>query len=117
VNNETVSTETKYTFTASRDVELKANFEILTSSVRETGKGMDIYPNPANNKLYLNFSQTGSKEIQLIDSVGRAVYSKLIANQNECIDLFRFTPGIYILKVRISGNTYSRKIVIGRKPD
>jgi hypothetical protein len=60
-----------------------------------------IYPNPANDFIYLNFKNPFEGEINIYDVVGRLVYSEEIQNQNlKQINIHSLNKGIYIVVAR-----------------
>ncbi len=68
---------------------------------------INVYPNPAREKLNIEFSSLESSEIklELINSLGHVLltYNNLVKKQE--INLIDFPPGFYFLKIQ-SGQTY-----------
>jgi len=75
----------------------------------ENKEGVKIYPNPAQNDVYIDFgdSQTG-KSLKILDIRGRVVFETQSQERNLKIDCSKFSKGIYFLKTE--QQTY--KIVI-----
>jgi hypothetical protein len=74
-------------------------------------QGISVYPNPANN--ILNINKTDStieiKNVNLFDSVGKIIYN---AKDTQSIDLSNFTKGIYFLRIEsASGGSFTQKII------
>lgn len=86
-----------------------------------TATGMNVFPNPATDKIYLNYynpANKGAASISLTDLSGRLVYSENIVNTgntgefNKHIDATSFAKGVYILKFTTENETVNKKIVI-----
>lgn len=80
---------------------------------------LNTYPNPTNDFVTVSFktSATSDIEINIVDVFGRVIISqtdKMVFEglyENK-IDCSRLAPGIYLLKVRINGAPFIRKIEI-----
>ncbi len=73
----------------------------------------DIYPNPAQNKVFLNMpSEEPTFTIQLLDTQGRQITQQIITN-GESLDVSTLSNGIYaIVATTLSGKIYSNKLTI-----
>jgi len=112
LNGNMVSTDPQYTFTILEDKHLTATFSKLTSSEKGLKSTVKIYPNPANDMLYLKISDQKIKEIVLIDLTGKIVFKKTNIYQNESIDLSKFESGFYIFQIRTFDKIFTEKIRI-----
>lgn len=77
----------------------------------ENAVSLEIHPNPANNILNISFSDDNECEFVKIYSIdGRLLLSQ---NDNfETINLANLTPGLYLIKVRMSdGKEFTERIV------
>ena len=95
VNNEMVLENLQYTFNATQNAAIKANFEIFVNNGQAPDTSFKIYPNPASDKLFVNSAGNAVSKIQLIDLTGKVVYSKNEVSQNEMIDLSGFNNGFF----------------------
>lgn len=80
-----------------------------------TMKDLEIYPNPASDKLHVSFDiiDCNDATIQLIDLKGQQVYFESIPNGvefNKNIDIINFARGIYNLRIITSGEIINKKI-------
>lgn len=71
--------------------------------------GLNIYPNPAQNELTISAQENIS--IELKDINGRIIYSPEHAAGEYRIDMGSFAEGVYILQVRNSTKTITRKVI------
>lgn len=78
--------------------------------------GLDIFPNPASNKLIVTDKQLKIKSMSIYDMTGRQLinFEKISRSEIE-VDIHEMKVGIYLLKViGESGKEAYRKIVISR---
>lgn len=77
----------------------------------ENAVSLEIHPNPANNILNISFSDDNECEFVKIYSIdGRLLLSQ---NDNfETINLANLTPGLYLIKLRMSdGSEFTERII------
>ena len=108
---------TVYTFNVKATNETGADEKELSITI-DAGVGIDvfetspikIYPNPANEKLYIIYDNQQSMQVKLFDFMGREVLNQNITDKTG-IDISKLPAGIYNLNI-IYGNTIeNRKIV------
>ncbi len=82
-------------------VEMPASFQaenwLTVTSVQEefSNSAFEIYPNPAENILYLRCPIEEREDIELFNSKGSLIYREKFSEE---IDLSLLSPGLYILK-------------------
>jgi len=70
-----------------------------------TKNGIEVYPNPASDLLYLQLPEnSGDAEINIYDATGRIVQSEKIVNNQNSINIRGLTAGTYVLKVQFRDN-------------
>jgi len=69
-----------------------------------------IFPNPSNGIFSINLEDT--KQIQVYNSVGKLVLSKLFTQQNNSINLSNYKKGIYFLKINGSKTNFVKKLIL-----
>lgn len=98
------------------------NFVRLVRNIDNTGinkkkiddNSLDIYPNPANNKININISDdlSGISNIQILNSLGEIVYSKtdkiLVKNT---INIADFKPGLYFIRLELNNTLILKKFI------
>ena len=72
-----------------------------------------LYPNPTSGQFTVTFTNSVSaKQVTITDLIGKVVYElKEVNNESIKIDLSDFETGVYILNVRINGQTESLKVI------
>jgi len=77
----------------------------------QTIAGLTVYPNPVNNgKLYITTSRNLSKDIDIYDVLGKKVVSTSLFGKE--LNISKLTPGVYILKIKESDISATRKLVV-----
>jgi len=91
----------------------KTNTYIPTTNVNYN---ITLYPNPAQNVFTINTTDFFSicKTIDIYDIVGNKYDSYSFTGSSITISSCRYTPGIYVCKIRINNNISIKKIVIER---
>jgi len=73
---------------------------------------ISVYPNPAHDKIAINFSSIKINNVQIVDILGNIIYSKNINNNSELIiDKNNIVHGIYFLKLNSDDKTIVKKII------
>ena len=93
--------------------------EAVATGISKTEKelGLQVYPNPAKNTLYLKFNNDtvynySDLKIEIYTVTGQKV--KSILHVTNKIDIKNLNEGLYILNIETSKGTISRKISIAR---
>ena len=95
-------------------------YVILSANPGENDIGLTVFPNPANSQLYVLFAakSTVNVNLSLINAIGESAYTdKLVLNGGNfsaLIDVSKFAPGNYVLRLLYNSKLYSKKIVIVR---
>lgn len=73
---------------------------------------VNVYPNPAQNVLIVNFGTEIDAELRLVNLLGQEViYTKAGHQSKEVLDLSKLTPGVYTLAIISDGQMVIRKIL------
>lgn len=65
----------------------------------DLGYKIDVYPNPASDKVYLNSNGLLVSSVQLIDLYGKVVYKANNTENDGSIDVSSLASGLYFVKV------------------
>lgn len=79
--------------------------------IAKLNKATTIYPNPVQTTLSIRAEHV-IDSVQLIDNLGRIVYSKLLNSNNCKIEIVEFAKGNYVLLFHAAGVYYSRKVTL-----
>jgi len=103
----TGSTEGKYTF-------MQEKLSFLSTEDQEARSLLEVYPNPATDRIHLVFDYTGVSEINIIDLTGRIVYSRpfdVYGFTNMSLDISSLNPGIFFLQVKTGNESNSMRFI------
>lgn len=85
---------------------------IVVSSVRETElSGVSIYPNPANGQLNVLTPGEGTYNFTLTEITGRTVFTHILAERVNALNITGIVPGTYIAEVR-NNQQVKRQVVM-----
>ena len=92
--------------------------EVISYIETITGAKLKVYPVPVKEMLTISFMNDISpgciKNIKIIDLNGHVLYEQLkpgLGGTDLYIDMSRFSPGIYLLKINMGENSYNTKII------
>ena len=88
---------------------------IFNTSVSETPKPnntISVYPNPANENLFVSFEmQSKNASVQIYDVTGNLVKELEITNGNSQINISQLAQGLYVIKIVDGNKLYSKKFL------
>jgi hypothetical protein len=85
--------------------------------IEELEANVSIYPNPASDKMYIDFGELRTKKvsIELYDIVGKKVQLDITNNNYNNkyeIDLNNCSNGFYLVNINVDGNQITKKVLI-----
>lgn len=88
--------------------------EISNSKNLASANGINIYPNPVEDKLMIELEDHSNQSIKLnlFDLNGKLVWKNRMDSQTAEFEMNTFSTGVYILKIEINGNMYSKKLFL-----
>ena len=108
-NGEVISEEMTYTFIATEDRVLVANF-LYTEGVGENSVSAKVYPNPTQGEITLEGE--GLSHVRIVNAYGQMVYNAKVEGEQVRIDLSNMAKGIYMMHIEANGGQAVRKIVV-----
>jgi hypothetical protein len=89
--------------------------QLLSVQEIQANKDMSIYPNPADGKFTMSFSNAiGNASIQIFNTLGESIYNEQFSNatlNKKDIEL-KVPAGIYFIQVRDGEKQYTGKIIV-----
>jgi len=76
---------------------------------------LDLYPNPAlEGRFWLKSSTAGPTQVTVVDLAGRMVWQGQLASlqQPQLLRLTAPAAGMYVVKVRTTTNTFTRRVTV-----
>ena len=108
-NGEVVSEEMTYTFIATEDRNLVANF-LYTEGIGENSIAAKVYPNPTKGEIMVE--SEGLSHVRIVNAYGQTVYNTDIEGNQVRLDLSQMAKGIYMMHIEANGGQAVRKIVV-----
>ena len=71
-----------------------------------------LFPNPSNGELHVINAENSN--IEIIDILGKVVYSALLNSNNEQLNLTSLSNGSYLARITNQQNVITRNIVLAR---
>ena len=110
-NGNIVSIDTSYTFIATANRNLIANFTSTQGmNNNNLNESFYIYPNPAKYNLTIETNSNTEQKIEIQNLIGQTVYTMYI-NKKATINTSAFANGIYIFKLSSDKATLVKKFV------
>lgn len=92
-------------------VEYKDRY-LLDLEVAETEvDNIQIYPNPANDFVTIQ-TQEKPSSLEIYSMTGELVFTPVMTDQSNAIDLRNLSPGTYLLRIVLNGEVYNQQLVI-----
>ena len=84
-----------------------------TVGISETsGRDLNVYPNPAKDKLYIETATPFEATLMMYDQAGRMLINEMMNTEKYGIDISHLEAGIYNLKVQNNEQQYIYKIIV-----
>jgi len=91
-------------------------FTVGVAESKEKTKILDVYPNPASEKLNITFAGNAEQsQLSIYDISGKEVFQKQVNNlgvNQEVVDVSSLDKGIYILMLTTENSQSTQKIII-----
>jgi len=92
-------------------ISLTGDVQDTTLSIEnlELASEITIHPNPVKNTLFVDFYNKEVDNISLYNILGKHIYS---VNNAKTIDVSKYAPGLYFVKISVEKKETVRKIII-----
>jgi PKD repeat protein len=92
----------------SRPVTLKETGRTLSSDLLDE---FTVYPNPANDVLYIISSEDEDVEIMIYDVKGQMVQQASLPAGSDEIDISKLVKGLYLINIQVDDEVFTKKII------
>lgn len=83
-----------------------------TSIVTNPVQDVSIYPNPANDVLYIQLDQDLHSSLSIYDMSGALIQSNILDSQVSSVDISNLEHGLYVLKVSNESGLFVSKLIV-----
>ena len=73
--------------------------------------GVLVYPNPTSDVLNISYQKAKRHSVSIVDAAGRTVLSNKLSNNSGSIKIGHLPKGVYILTLKLDGQTVTKKII------
>jgi endonuclease I len=91
------------------------NFELEiyeTSGVNDADRNsVNIYPNPADDKLHVRSLSENIKLVKVVDISGKLIIKKVLDGNRYSLDLSKLTEGMYFVEIQTSSHTIRKSFI------
>ena len=86
----------------------------LANRLRLNDRRVDVYPNPANDVLYVSTQNLRTETIEVFNAFGQRVYLMPLRTNMLQLATANYQPGVYFLKIHAEEGMVTRRFVIRR---
>ena len=83
----------------------------FTAGIDELSAHFELYPNPTRSTVQLSWTSTGSASVVLTDLNGKVLASQLVDETQTTLDLYNYTPGVYLITVQMGEQVVTERII------
>ena len=80
--------------------------------VEEPTRMVEVFPNPAKDRINIRFAEPGEASVKLYDMTGRQVYSNAATTQAFVIATQGLSQGVYTLVTLVDGRQQVDRVVV-----
>lgn len=74
-----------------------------------------VYPNPANDRLYISGRDAGAvSRVSIFDTFGRSVMAEQLMTGEHSMNVSQLPAGVYFIRIETAGSVSAHRIVIAR---
>jgi len=83
----------------------------LSNQDPKLAEKLNIYPNPADNYLYIKSTKSVIESVEIVNILGKTILNqnKLV---NDSVDVSGLSAGLYVLKINAGDSSITRRIII-----
>ncbi|HEY9488527.1 MAG TPA: T9SS type A sorting domain-containing protein, partial [Chryseosolibacter sp.] len=87
--------------------------EIITHTVEEAGKDIQVYSNPSHQRISVKLPSQGFFKLEIRNMQGAQLYEKTIGSTETSFDLNSgLPPGLYFLMLYKGRHVFKKKVII-----
>jgi PKD repeat protein len=84
----------------------------FTNSIAEESIAYAVYPNPAQNEVYIKLDNMNANSVELINVLGQTVLTRTVEGELTRIDVSRFVSGVYFIRINANDKQFIEKLMI-----
>ncbi len=84
----------------------------INSTSQPVLHGLEVFPNPAKQEIFINTPENLAKQVQIFDLTGKLILQRTIRENR--LDISELNAGFHIIRVQEDGKVASKKLIINR---
>jgi Secretion system C-terminal sorting domain/FG-GAP-like repeat len=88
-----------------------ATTAVITDLEGGTSSMITLYPNPAERQIEILFSETGEKQIEIIDAHGTVMHQEAVIALKTSVDIDEYSTGLYIVKIQTATKSFIKRFI------
>ncbi|MCG8410212.1 MAG: T9SS type A sorting domain-containing protein, partial [Bacteroidales bacterium] len=89
------------------------NIEIdFVNGISTNEIAINIYPNPASDKVFVNLMNINASQIDIVNSLGQVIISSEIESNNFEVNVSDFEQGVYFIQLHYNDKVFTQKLLI-----
>ncbi len=92
-------------------IEIPVILDVITSVAENLENEIEIFPNPANNEVFIQCKQP-IQQVRLLSLLGKVFLDEIVDGNNTRLDVSALKPGIYIVEIKTENVVVMRKLVV-----
>lgn len=81
---------------------------ICTNEIVQIHKNFDVFPNPANETIYIHAADMLVESVKILDNTGKII----LETTHQNIDITHLSSGIYTVQIVSTGNVFKKRVAI-----
>ena len=87
------------------------DFEDYVGIAENNIEGLEVYPNPASNQVYVTSASGNAKQIAIYDLLGKTIFQAEI-NDGQAVNINQLQAGVYLMKITENNQIALQKLII-----
>lgn len=88
--------------------------DILAQDARNTARNIEVYPNPARDRVYVHLRNLHGEYVEVFNAQGQRVSIEPIRLDYIQLATDSFQPGIYLIRIRAEEGILTKRVLISR---
>jgi hypothetical protein len=84
---------------------------IIVTGVYPESSPIKVFPNPAINRITVDFPEAGEKRIEIFGADGKVMDSSVTNDFSAAFDVNRYNTGLYVMKVHTAKGHHTIKFI------
>jgi hypothetical protein len=87
------------------------SFDVANIEILQNENWMQIFPNPASDRITIKLAEEGINTLHLIDLRGRVLLQETLSGQNNTLNVSSLGPGVYFIRIQSNKGSVTKKLI------